>query len=131
MNYSSSRINQKVIFISGAGHSGSTLLGFILGSHSDCFYCGEAKKTNFLGDEKKALRKRVCKICGINCPIWKDFVVDNTLDLYEQVARKVSKSVIIDSTKNIAWLEEKIEAIESTSTTPYLIFFAKRRSSSG
>ncbi|NJL20821.1 MAG: sulfotransferase [Leptolyngbyaceae cyanobacterium SM1_3_5] len=48
-----SRISKKVCFIAGAGHSGSTLLGFILGSHSQGFYCGEAAKTRYLQDDSK------------------------------------------------------------------------------
>ncbi|MEJ2251088.1 MAG: hypothetical protein P8Y97_15725 [Candidatus Lokiarchaeota archaeon] len=42
----------KVCFISGAPHSGSTLLGLILGSHSKSFYAGEANKTRFIGNDK-------------------------------------------------------------------------------
>ena len=58
------------VMICGAGHSGSTLLGMILGSHSQAFYMGEGGKARYLGDEKKPLRKRVCKICGEACPVW-------------------------------------------------------------
>ena len=51
-------------WIIGAGHSGSTLLGMMLGAHSSVFYAGEAKKSVFLGDPTKPKRKRECKLCG-------------------------------------------------------------------
>jgi hypothetical protein len=119
------RINQKICFICGAGHSGSTLLGLILGSHPDGFYAGEAAKTRFLGDLSKPERKRVCKICGPPCPIWQDFVVHEPLDLYEQISRKTGKSFIIDSSKNTAWLTTQIEAVSQTEAQPFLIFLQR------
>lgn len=53
------RENRLGVAIAGAGHSGSTLLGLVLGSLDDVFYAGEAKKTTFIGDPKKPLRKRI------------------------------------------------------------------------
>jgi hypothetical protein len=98
------RKNRVVCFIAGAGHSGSTLVGMVLGSHPDCFYAGEASKTRFLGNPRKELRKRTCKICGEACPVWGGFVVAEEPDLYEQIARRTGASVIVDSTKNIDWI---------------------------
>lgn len=94
-------------FIAGAGHSGSTLVGMVLGSHPECFYAGEASKTRFLGNPKKELRKRTCKICGEGCPIWGGFVVAEAPDLYEQIARRTGAAVIVDSTKNTDWIAER------------------------
>lgn len=121
----SERISQKVCFIGGAGHSGSTLLGFILGSHSQGFYCGEASKTRFLGDERKRIAKRVCKICGVNCPVWSNFSPDSPLDLYEQVARLVDKPLIIDSAKNVDWIRQQSQRLEQTSSQQFLIFLQR------
>jgi Sulfotransferase family len=119
------RVSQKVCFIAGAGHSGSTLLGFILGSHTDGFYCGEAAKTKYLQDDTKKLSKRVCKICGTECPIWGSFSVNSATDLYEQVAATVHKPLIVDSSKSIEWLEYQISRLEQTSTRPFLIFLQR------
>lgn len=119
------RISKKVCFIAGAGHSGSTLLGFILGSHSDSFYCGEAAKSRYLQDDSKKLIKRVCKLCGEACRVWGDFRVCEDRDLYEQVAVKVNKSLIIDSSKNVDWINQQVQAIESTIAQPYLIFLRR------
>lgn len=119
------RLNQKVCFICGSGHCGSTLLGLILGSHSDCFYCGEANKSRFLHNPNKPIKKRVCKICGFDCPVWGDLSVTDSLDLYEQVSRKTEKQIAIDSTKNLEWLEEQLGAIAPTTAQPFLIFLQR------
>lgn len=119
------RANQKVCFLAGAGHSGSTLLGLILGSHTECFYAGEAAKTRFLGNPNITERKRVCKLCGPDCAIWGDFVVSDTVDLYEQLSLRTGKPVIIDSTKNVAWLREQHERLRPTIATASLIFLMR------
>ncbi|MBD2462875.1 sulfotransferase [Oscillatoria sp. FACHB-1407] len=119
------RQNQKVCFIAGTGHSGSTLLGLILGSHSQVFYAGEAAKTRFLQNETKKLAKRVCKICGEHCPVWEDFQISQTPDLYEQISIKVNQPVVVDSTKNVDWIRQQLISLKSTSTEPFLIFLQR------
>jgi len=118
-------MNQKVCFIAGAGHSGSTLLGLVLGSHSDCFYAGEAEKTEHLGDEKTPEMKRVCKICGPDCPIWQNFVVPGAGDLYEGISVQTGTPIIIDSTKHTRWLSKQIDILRSTMAEPFLIFLQR------
>lgn len=93
--------------VCGAGHSGSTLLGMILGSHSAAFYMGEGGKVRYLHDEKKPMRKRVCKICGENCPVWSNFHWDKGRALYPQVAQHVGAKIIVDTTKDEAWIEAR------------------------
>ncbi|MBE9069039.1 sulfotransferase [Leptolyngbya cf. ectocarpi LEGE 11479] len=122
---SDSRVNQKVIFMCGASHSGSTLLGLILGSHSQCFYIGEATKTRFLNLPSKPPKKQNCKICGTNCPMWKDFIVDPDSDIYEQIAIRTQKPVLIDSTKEPSWVKQQIEVLEKTTAEIYLIFLQR------
>lgn len=63
-----------LIYILGSGHSGSTLLDLMLGSHSRIESGGEIDKYQgyFAPDSKRALRKRVCT-CGLqvaSCPYW-------------------------------------------------------------
>ncbi len=103
----------KSVNICGAGHSGSTLLGLILGSHSSAFYCGEAAKARYLGDASKPMRKRVCKLCGETCPIWSNFCWRSGIPLYSQIARAAGASVVIDSTKNTAWIRERLAEIRA------------------
>lgn len=97
----------KATFICGVGHSGSTLLGMLLGSHSSAFYMGEGAKARYVGDPAKPLHKRVCKICGEACKVWGGFRWDHSFSLYEQVAARAGRRHIVDSTKNRAWIEER------------------------
>jgi len=120
-----SRQNKKVVFIIGAGHSGSTLLGFILGSHPDGFYGGELTKSQFLNNPNQLMRKRVCKLCEDQCPVWSDFVISNQTDLYEQLSLRTAKPVIIDSAKNIHWLQKQIEVLNLVSTEIALVFLVR------
>lgn len=121
MSLNSNRINKRVCFICGAPHSGSTLLGLILGSHSVCFYAGEANKIKFL-HSKNAYKDSMCKVCGRNCPVWGDFYFDDSIDLYEQLSVKTQKPFIIDSTKKPSWLTTQIKNLEEKDVKLYLIY---------
>lgn len=101
------RHHRLAVAICGAGHSGSTLLGLTLGSHSRCFYAGEAKKSTFFGDASVPRKKRACKLCGEDCPVWGGFTPPPEPDLYEMLARVTGKPVIVDSTKAVSWIRER------------------------
>ena len=101
------------------------MLGLLLGSHPDAFYAGEAAKTRFLGDSRKPTHKRVCKLCGPACPVWGDFEVDESPDLYEQLARRTGSKVVIDSTKNLAWLRAQTESVRAHGGRPALVFLQR------
>lgn len=115
----------KTVSICGAGHSGSTLLGMLLGSHSLGFYMGEGGKVRYLGDKSKPLQKRVCKICGESCRVWGDFRWDRTAALYPQVAERVGRRLIVDSTKNDLWITERAAETRAVGGAPYLIFLRR------
>lgn len=119
------RIHRLAVSICGAGHSGSTLLGLVLGSHSSAFYAGEAKKSLFVGDTRKPLRKRVCKICGESCPVWSRFTVPPEPDLYEQLARLTGRTVTIDSTKDVAWIRARAEELDRVGVPQRRIFLSR------
>ncbi|WP_339737050.1 sulfotransferase [uncultured Maricaulis sp.] len=115
----------KAVLMCGAGHSGSTLLGMILGSHSKAFYVGEGAKVRNLGDEKKPLRKRVCKICGEGCEVWAGFRWDRESPLYEQISAHVHRTVIIDSTKDEAWIEARAAEMNKAGGQAFLLFLTR------
>ena len=117
-------LNKKVIFICGAPHSGSTLLGLILGSHSKCFYTGELNKIKVLNSLEEH-EDKYCKICGPNCPIWNNFTLDDEIGLYNQLSEKTNKPNIIDSTKNIDWLKTQLKKIENSNSKLYLIYILR------
>ena len=119
------RWNQKVCLIGGAGHSGSTLLGLVLGSHSQAFYAGEAIKTRYLQNPSAHLRKRACKFCGLDCPVWGNFAVSPTQNLYEQLSQTVQRSFIVDSTKNLDWIKQQVQQLESLNVQVYFIFLKR------
>ncbi len=115
------RAAKRVCFIGGAPHSGSTLLGMILGAHSDIVYGGELRKSAYLGDETKPLKKRVCKLCGVACPVWGSLRAPLDPDVYEVLARKSEASVVVDSSKGTDWQREQLEVLSRTSTETHLV----------
>ncbi|MEO1040249.1 MAG: sulfotransferase [Pseudomonadota bacterium] len=92
------------IMVCGAGHSGSTLLGFLLGGCRGAFYIGEGAKIRYLHDPAKPLRKRACKMCGEDCPVWSRFSWEQTAPLYPQIAALTGARTIVDTTKNPKWI---------------------------
>lgn len=121
----SARANRAVCFVGGAGHSGSTLVGLALGAHRGVFYAGEARKSTFLGDDGKPLRKRVCKVCGPGCPVWTDLEVTREVDLYEALSRRTGRSVVVDSTKAIDWLEAQSAEAHARGAKVVLVFLGR------
>jgi len=119
------RVNQKIVFICGAGHSGSTLLGFILGSHSECFYAGETNKTQYFNMKEPSKITKDCKFCGPNCRIWSKVDIKSTIDLYEQLSNITNKRFIIDSTKDLSWLRKQINIMERMDVKLYLIYLLR------
>jgi len=112
---------QGAVFIGGAGHSGSTLLGMLLGSHPSVFYAGEAAKTRYLGNPKAPARKRVCKLCGPDCRVWGDFVPAAAPHLYAQLAERTGKPIVVDSSKNLSWLAEQTAAVGEHAALVFLL----------
>ncbi|WP_072622231.1 sulfotransferase [Spirulina major] len=125
------RINKKVCFITGTGHSGSTLLGLLLGNHSQSFYCGEGEKSRFLTKEKAPLQKRSCKFCGIHCPVWGTVSLTSDCDLYEQLSQHISTTLgitaplMIDSTSGADWIHQQYKKLVKTEAKPHLIFLKR------
>ena len=120
------RSNTKVCFVGGAGHSGSTLLGLVLGAHPRVFYAGEANKSAHLGDPATKLRKRTCKVCGESCRVWSG--IESRLrevDLYEALAERTSRSVIVDSTKSLPWIDEQIRVLGNHGVAMHLFFLGR------
>jgi hypothetical protein len=119
------KLNEKICFIAGAGHSGSTLLGLILGSNLECFYAGEANKIKFLGTSLGDEENRFCKICGKNCPIWTNLKFSDETNIYEYLSAKTNKPLIIDSTKKTSWIEQRIDQMSKTSSKIFLIYLIR------
>ena len=117
----------KVVFMCGAGHSGSTLLGLVLGSHSQGHYLGEAKKSKYLYDLDKPERKRYCKVCGPDCKLWKPFheLKNSGLSLYQRFDKIVDSGFLVDSSKGTEWIQSHIDLASAEKRIPYLIYLKR------
>ncbi|MGH3548602.1 MAG: sulfotransferase family protein [Pseudonocardiaceae bacterium] len=104
-------MNTGVVFMGAAWYSGSTLLGVMLGAHPSIFYAGEAKKTWYFGDPDAPLKKRVCRLCGPDCVVWRDLRVAHGEDLYEMLSRRTRRPIVFDSSKGISWIKPQIAAL--------------------
>lgn len=113
------------LFICGAGHSGSTLLGMVLGGTRGGFYAGEAAKVRYLHDRSKPLRKRACKICGEDCPVWGGFQWNPGAPLHAQIAARTGADLIIDSTKRPDWIEARAAETRAAGGRAGLIFLQR------
>ncbi|TFG23509.1 MAG: sulfotransferase [Promethearchaeota archaeon] len=116
--------NLKVCFIIGAPHSGSTLLGLILGSHNSAFFAGEANKVSFFNDSNFEDERKFCRICGKECKIWKKVNL-NDANLYVQLYELTKKSIIIDSTKNLEWISEQMKLADDSKLETCIIFLKR------
>lgn len=120
------RRNERVIFVGGAGHSGTTLLGLVLGAHPSVFYAGEANKSVHLGDEGTKARKRTCKVCGESCRVWSGLEARLAeVDLYEALSERTGRSVIADSTKSIAWIDAQSAVLARACVRMDLVFLGR------
>lgn len=114
----------KICFISGAAHSGSTLLGLILGSHSSTFFTGEANKVSYFLDPNFEPERKYCRVCGKGCKIWSKIDLDKD-NLYEQLFKLAKKPIIIDSTKNLDWINSQLEKLKNIRIETLIIFLKR------
>lgn len=115
---------EAVGLIGGAGHSGSTLLGLVLGAHPRVFYAGEANKSLGLGDPAVKLRKRTCKVCGEGCAVWSK-IRGGQEDLHEALAAITERPIVVDSTKSLAWLEAQSARLAAKDVKLVLFFLGR------
>lgn len=111
--------------ITGAGHSGSTLLGMVLAGLPGAAYVGEGAKARFLHDPKKPLRKRACKMCGEDCAFWADFRWDGEAALYPLIAAHAGASIVIDSTKKPDWIRARAGEARQAGAAVRLIYLTR------
>jgi hypothetical protein len=97
-----------ILFISGVGHSGSTLLGSLLNGHPDCAFSGETARM------VQAQGPCSCGVELAECELWKPLLplltgrdIDDlamlTPEFYERVRERFGAKVLVDSSKTLAW----------------------------
>jgi hypothetical protein len=117
-------LREKICFITGAAHSGSTLLGLILGSHSKTFFMGEANKVTYFSDPNFEPERKYCRVCGKECKIWSKIDPDKD-NVYEQLFNLTKKSILIDSTKNLDWISRQLKNIKNVRISSLMIFLKR------
>lgn len=110
---------KKVIFITGAEHSGITMLGKMLSTLEGALFAGEMQHCR--------LKNRLeCLTCGPDCPVWKDFDWHHGDSAHESVAQKSGRSIIIDSTRQpVSWIAEQAELLMRQGTEWALVLLTR------
>lgn len=134
----------KVIFILGTGHCGSTLLDLLLGSHSTAFSLGEIYTVL-----KRNINEPLCTLCEADCDIWttelrkkliksynpsiyqrliSGFNLDKSTEalFYKYIFGETGKNILIDSSKNSGWILRNGKKISQTKNLePILIYLSR------
>ncbi|WP_129597696.1 hypothetical protein [Methanohalophilus profundi] len=90
----------KVIYVMGAGHSGSTLLDIILGNHPEIQSCGELKYNNFLNKYQEnclctcGQKSQTCQFCNQVIDTWKYRTGIKNIKSYQRLQKKYEDTKI-------------------------------------
>ena len=91
-----------LVLIGSTAHSGSTLLGAMLGTGSDCFYVGEAYA--WFRPWRRHHLMFHCNSCGSDCESWYLLRNVSPRDFHSTIISKLNKRFVVDSSKNLTWL---------------------------
>ena len=137
-------MKKQVVFIMGSGHCGSTLLTLMLGSHPDCFGLGELnslpihykmglplcgickEKCSFWDELNPKELKSLTAVLGntrlnkyvplkLEKTIRKILRQDQVFKPYSYLFSKLKENILIDSSKGLPWIKQKINATEFSS----------------
>lgn len=120
----------KIVFILGAGRSGSTLLELILDSHSRIRGLGELNHLPPIVNKSPRGAERFCSLCGEQCDLWNRTydvsVIRNYFSsggilagprrsalrrlrsIYSYFAEWSPEPVLVDSSKNLRWIRRAL-----------------------
>lgn len=142
-------MRKKVVFITGTGHCGSTLLDLLLSSHSNIFGLGElwnlAIDPGYLRGEKPLSNifgfedqfwtsDRINKMSGFfkqpgllrKVGIRAGLSFDPRTDLYKFLFTASNHKILVDSSKNTNWIKKSIRALENQKDIDlYLIYLLR------
>lgn len=121
--------SRRVALILGSPRSGSTLLGAMLGAHSEAAMLGEVNRYALIVRQQRAYLApgRLCVICGGVCPVW-DRAVPRSFGLrhfgptgalwsalprargvYEELFDATGARVLVDTSKTDAWARARLD----------------------
>lgn len=104
----------KVICILSCRYSGSTILDYMLGSHSQAFSLTELR--SFIVGGRKPFTCKSClppESCSIYSPAFtqKLMQIGATSQLYTEIAQKSGANILIDSSKNMGWFRKTLRGL--------------------
>lgn len=141
-------VEKRVIFIMGVGHSGSTLLELILGSHSKILGLGELANLQEKLDSGPPDSVRLCSICPDECEYWNDRADLQVLNKYfsnrkwySTLVRQIYRQrksiyqyffdwfdapILVDSSKRVSWIQRQLHpSLHWRKITPVLIYITR------
>jgi len=130
------------------GHSGSTLLELILGSHSKAFGLGELVNLQWAMDSPHEGFPKLCHVCEGRCPFWNDRVDVRVLrrhfsrtgflapimrlmgrhggTIYRHLFSRSGAEVLIDGSKGVRWIARQLRRHRSwMDWSPVLIYLTR------
>lgn len=138
---------KKVVFVMGNGHSGSTLLELILGSHPQVRALGEITNLRKVVDIDDA-EIRICHVCEGRCEFWNGKVdidvlrrhfshrgpfaplgraISNTRNaLYRHLFEQTGARVLVDGSKGVSWISRQLRpAWKWGDISPFLLHIVR------
>ena len=114
---------RQLVLILAVGHTGSTLLDLLIGSHSHCTSLGE-----FIHFKKYYKNRRFdCPSCGNDCECWRKFYEHAaSLPIYEAAFGAFGTPILIDSSKQINWARKALSYADTTPETQIKIIRLQR-----
>ena len=101
---------KKIIFITGIGRSGSTLLDRMLGNNPQGFSVGEVNALFRPWKRKHLLRDSNCFCNKPNCNFWKKIKTRKEKNLYDTIFNLFKNiNYIVDSSKSPLWIRDQIK----------------------
>ena len=138
-------MKKRVAFITGSGHSGSTLLALVLGSHKRTFGLGEISSLYKICSTDSP---KICGICETECPFWnvradrrvlinyfssknlfsklKSSLLHYQKSFYSYLFDWAQSEVLIDASKNIRWVRRQVNVGHHWKSVIPLIVFLHR-----
>ena len=120
----------RVVFILGAGRSGSTLLELILDSHSGIRGLGELNHLPPIVNKSSRGAERFCSLCGSDCDLWnrtydvslirryfssggilagpRRSLLRRLKSIYAWFAEWSPEPILVDSSKHIRWIRRAL-----------------------
>ena len=105
-----------VVWVNSENYSGSTLLGLMLGSHSEAAFLGELHHLfKSRSSKKSSLRCNRCE--SKRCPVLDDLSCRDHAALFATLSERTRKRVLVDTSKRPQWTNQflRLEGIHKRS----------------